>query len=368
MNNTKQKMVSFAPHKNRFILKMIKPLTSLRFIFAFMVFMSHKNIFLDNEGSFLWHIFYEGYAGVSFFFMLSGFILAYSYQQRLSERTISARSFYVARIARIYPLHLLSLLVAIYLTRFFEHINLQVLVDLGLNTFLLHSFMPGQEFGFNAVSWSLSDEAFFYALFPFIILALPRMSARTIGILCAGVASIIIATAFVIQDSPWENWVMYINPVFRLFDFVLGILLYNLCTHLRLPQKPILYTGMEAGAILLVVASYSLAYFIPFSFRQSVWYWIPMGLLIATFYFQRGKISQFLSHHIFVKLGEISFAFYLFHYLTIQLMRIVVLKLGLNIAPIPEFLIALVASTAIAYCAHQYIEKPANRFIRNRFS
>ena len=51
---------------------MIKPLTSLRFVFAFLVFMSHKNLFPHEAPGFLWHIFREGYAGVSFFFMFIG--------------------------------------------------------------------------------------------------------------------------------------------------------------------------------------------------------------------------------------------------------------------------------------------------------
>lgn len=63
---------------------MIKPLTSLRFIFAFMVFASHLGFLNKSESNVLhWvydSVFHEGYIGVSFFFILSGFILAYNYQ------------------------------------------------------------------------------------------------------------------------------------------------------------------------------------------------------------------------------------------------------------------------------------------------
>ena len=64
---------------------MINTLTSLRFIFAIMVFGAHCYV-IDNH--FDIHFFKEGFVGVSFFFMLSGFIIAYNYQKKFSENKI----------------------------------------------------------------------------------------------------------------------------------------------------------------------------------------------------------------------------------------------------------------------------------------
>ena len=91
---------------------MINTLTSLRFIFALMVFGAHCytiDKFFDT------HFFKEGFVGVSFFFVLSGFIIAYNYQKKFSENKIAKRAFWVARIARIYPLHWLTLFIAVAL-------------------------------------------------------------------------------------------------------------------------------------------------------------------------------------------------------------------------------------------------------------
>lgn len=88
---------------------MIDTLTSLRFIFALMVFGAHCYVIDDFFDA---HFFKEGFVGVSFFFVLSGFILSYNYREKLLERRISRRTFWVARIARIYPLHWLTLFVA----------------------------------------------------------------------------------------------------------------------------------------------------------------------------------------------------------------------------------------------------------------
>lgn len=77
---------------------MINTLTSLRFIFALMVLGAHCYII---DKFFDIHFFKEGFVGVSFFFVLSGFIIAYNYQKKFSENKITKRAFWGARIARI---------------------------------------------------------------------------------------------------------------------------------------------------------------------------------------------------------------------------------------------------------------------------
>ena len=65
---------------------MINTLTSLRLFFALMVFGAHCYVV---DSTFSTHFYKEGFVGVSFFFILSGFIIAYNYQQKLVERKVS---------------------------------------------------------------------------------------------------------------------------------------------------------------------------------------------------------------------------------------------------------------------------------------
>ena len=110
--------------------------------------------------------------GVSFFFVLSGFILVYTY----AGREIDKRDFYQARFARIYPAYLFSpaALVAVFLLRRIENARPVLRIrgaplrpgDRSLVLLLLQAWLPAAALSWNAVAWSLSVEAFFYAIFP----------------------------------------------------------------------------------------------------------------------------------------------------------------------------------------------------------
>nr|WP_314266237.1 acyltransferase [uncultured Moellerella sp.] len=143
----------------------ILPLTSIRFFAAIFVLFSHLSYFSATSLS----VFYvkEGFIGVTLFFILSGFVLAYSYEDRFKKKKTTIFSFYSARIARIYPLHILTLILALP----FFLINSPDFLSLLSNVFLLQAFIPNDSYYFslNAPSWSISVEMLFYLLFPLLI-------------------------------------------------------------------------------------------------------------------------------------------------------------------------------------------------------
>ena len=87
------------------------PLTSMRFLAALFVLLSHLSFLKDNSSYSLFFV-EDGFIGVTFFFILSGFILAYSYSEKFIRDEVSKRKYFIARIARIYPLHLLTFIIA----------------------------------------------------------------------------------------------------------------------------------------------------------------------------------------------------------------------------------------------------------------
>ena len=111
-----------------------------------MVFGAHCYV-LDT--SFDAHFFKEGFVGVSFFFVLSGFIIAYNYQEKLLTKTTTKRTFWVARIARIYPLHLLTLLIAACIGGYVQYSDTTDWIKhFVASTFLLQPFFPSADYFF----------------------------------------------------------------------------------------------------------------------------------------------------------------------------------------------------------------------------
>lgn len=211
-------------------------LTSLRFFAALAVVVFHYALLIDNLTPFpakFDRLVYAGPTGVSFFFVLSGFVLTWSL--RPNDRAVA---FYRRRAARILPNHVLTWLVTlVILLELYKHATPSYVPPSAksgtLSLFLLNSWVPS--FGlFTAVnnpSWSLCCEAFFYALFPLLALALSR-STRTVrrvtGALCVvAIAALALASPAINHHVPAHaaDFFIYHFPPARLLEFVLGIVM-----------------------------------------------------------------------------------------------------------------------------------------------
>jgi len=218
-------------------------LTSLRFFAALHVVFFHFLAFkiLTNQ-SWLGQISSIGYVGVSFFFVLSGFILVYTY----AGRDTSARAFWRARFARIYPAFAFSLLLtgpffffAVLMLKipFFEWSSAHLRIVVFLVPLLLQAWVPLAALAWNSVAWSLSDEAFFYLLFPFLkkrFLQIGIPGLAVVALVCWGV-SLAMSWAYVLRNPDhlqimdadvfgafWMNAVKF-HPLARLPEFLLGM-------------------------------------------------------------------------------------------------------------------------------------------------
>jgi peptidoglycan/LPS O-acetylase OafA/YrhL len=208
--------------------QLLNSLTSLRFFAALLVFLWHTHLWGNHLDRYQ-----LGYAGVSFFYMLSGFVLTYAYYKRITIGKFTAiKSYYIARIAKIYPVHLLTFALAIPLAFYVVHASgvAEFLKQAVANVFLVQSFSPHipYYFAFNAVSWSISDELFFYLLMPvFIFIAFRLRNKLSIGKLVLSMLVIWIAMVALLTGkvAVLDQWAYYVLPLIRLPDFVLGILL-----------------------------------------------------------------------------------------------------------------------------------------------
>lgn len=352
---------------------MIKPLTSLRFFFAMMVFSSHLTFIIKPEenSALNWinqHIFSEGFIGVSFFFILSGFILSYTYQEKIINRTTSTYDFWIARIARIYPLHILTIMMIVPLI-FKEQIATGEIFILKflLNITLLQSFIPNSDYYFslNAPSWSISDEWFFYLVFPALIFFINRNNKLKWILFFLLLIAIPSAMLFVNQSH--QHYLFYINPVFRLADFAIGIFLFNISLKLKtttLSEKHI-YTLIELCSIGLFILFFVFHNKIPIVYRYSCYYWLPMSIIIFVFSLQKGGISSMLSNSFLIVLGEISFGIYMIHSVIIGYFFAFNLKFFHISNNYMIIFITLAITLFLSYIIFIFYEKPCNKYIKN---
>lgn len=350
---------------------MLKPLTSLRFLFAVMVFLYHigglfrlhNNEFL-NEQLVPYLTLEDGFLGVSFFFILSGFILAYNYRDRLLYKRITRKQFILARIFRVYPLHLITFGYVFFLVVFTQYNQFDFWKKVISQLFLMQSFIPEKEYflGFNGVSWSISNELFFYILFPFLINGIVKYPKFIALSFCLPLALLLF------NYEREGHWLFYINPFYRVFDFILGIALHefyrNFKAHNFIEKKS---NYIELFTLGIFILFYSLRSYIPQSLRWSTFYWIPMSLIIFIFAFQRGFISKVLSQKWFIFLGEISFAFYMVHQLIIEFLGILQYKFHFVNSGYLLILLAFLSSIGISTLIYLYFEKPCNIYLRKKF-
>lgn len=341
---------------------MIDTLTSLRFFFAMLVFGSHCYV-IDNF--FGVHCFKEGFAGVSFFFVLSGFIIAYNYQDKFLERKTGKRTFWVARFARVYPLHWLTLFVAAALGYYGLALGFaDWLKHFAASFTLTQAFIPKPDyfFSFNSPSWSLCCEQLFYFCFPFLV-PLAKDCRRLLGLFAVMAVAVVAGMYLTPEEKIKGLW--YVNPITRFPDFIVGMLLFRLYEQLKAKRVSLLLGSTIEGVSLLVFLTfYLMASNVPKVYRYSCYYWVPVTLVLLSFSLQRGIFSRMLSCRLLIVAGEISYSFYLIHLFLILSFDVLRQKMEINLPWQVSVPMLFTLAVGLSWLSYYYFEKPLNRKIK----
>lgn len=320
-------------------------LTSLRGFAALGVFVYH----LQAAGLIDFPPAQLGYAGVAFFFVLSGFVLAWGYGSKLS-----IWQFYVRRIARVYPSHIVIWLVVLLFSTP-AVVRLPDPLTVILNFFLLQAWPPNPGFAFslNGVAWSLSCEIGFYALFPWAAKVLYSLGSRTRWIvsfsLLACSSAFVLATTGASPASP-TGVIQYVNPIVRIPEFLLGVVA---AMAIRSGWRP----GWLHAVVAFVVTGlgFALNHEHP---SANVW-----GAILFTAFIVAAALSdisrpfRLLHSRALIYVGKISFCFYLVH----QLVIIHLVTLGLDQSL--TIIVSFGASLALAIGLHHAVELPAHKWL-----
>ncbi|MFE7188156.1 acyltransferase family protein [Kitasatospora sp. NPDC057541] len=306
-------------------LSRLPSLTGMRWIAALLVFLTHVSVAKPFDTPALNDFMSDylsraGFLGVGFFFVLSGFVLTWSAKE--GDRP---SAFYRRRLFKLYPNHAVTWLVGLLLmARAGAELTAAGTVP---SLFLLQSWIPSLEVigGTNGPSWSLACEVLFYLSFPVILPLVRRIRPERLWLWVGVMTAALFALPLIAQllpgspNSPWQPlsfwryWFVYFLPAARLPEFVLGILLAR-----------IVRTGRWVAigwpvAALLTVAGYALMITLPDAWGMAAPTALPVGLLIAAVAARDAAgVGTPFAGRTMVWLGEVSFAFYMVHFLVIQ--------------------------------------------------
>jgi peptidoglycan/LPS O-acetylase OafA/YrhL len=379
----------------------IAALDGLRFIAAGTVLFSHGFFFLllnqDNARITAYNAPFVGMAniGMTLFFVLSGFVIHYNYVASVSLPG-GVRAFFVARFARLYPLFLLVFLVCIVDS--FRYADGKVDIIGPIPFFLTFTqswwfWVFGERAASEAYSdatglmWSLSTEAFFYAIYPLLAPRLRGCNGTFLVLIGCMVALLgawlafelteyrgsldgwaAIYTGNVVAARNFSHWLIYNSPWIRIFEFLLGALTaqFVMTAHME-PMR----ARIAAGAALIVILAaygYCLVNLLPLSGCITTCVAGAFAVLIGASAANGHGFSSALSNRWMVMGGEASYSLYLLHYWVMHDLghrfadnRPVLIRSGV-------FVVLMLVSVGIARVSYLFYERPMTRIVRRLFS
>jgi peptidoglycan/LPS O-acetylase OafA/YrhL len=298
----------------------IEQLTFTRFVAAMsVVFFHFGGSIAFLKGSPWYQVFRAGSIAVSYFYTLSGFIMAVAYYR--SEGKIDKTRYAIARFARIYPLYLLGLMAMVPIVLYVGNNGKKVLL---FNLAMVQAWFPAYALTFNSPGWSLSVEVFFYLSLPFLLALLAKMSPRWM-LLTAGalwlvsqVVHIYLLNSYYQPYPSLEHNLIYYNPLLHLNEFVVGLAIGIVFKryHERWQLRPavtfpgiVLSTGLICGLIM---------YWGAITTRLNLQMALTNGLIAPLFgvfilflALDQSWFSRVMQHKWLVLLGEASYGVYI---------------------------------------------------------
>jgi peptidoglycan/LPS O-acetylase OafA/YrhL len=354
--------------------KELLALTGLRFVAALYVFLFHMHSSWPvTSHELISSVLKQGAIGMSIFFVLSGFVLTYQYQ----DGSKGPRDYFVSRLARIYPVYLVAALITlpwfgVSLGETWWRGFAQAALLIFANVFLLQAWFP-QFFSLwnGGGSWSISVEAFCYLALPLI---LPKLVSLTWNQQKAVAATCIVLAALpglVLKffDTPTPG-AFYSVPIFRLPEFVLGCFVCIAWSKGHLgPQRSI--TQLAIALAFLAYLSLAGSRFPMFVGHN----WIAIPTIAITILFlahSRGIIASVLATRVFVWLGQVSYSFYSFQVFLLLLLDSHRDTLVRHVPVFEDNLILLVVSfvalLGMSAVGYYVIEEPCRKWIKNRLT
>lgn len=353
-----------------------------RGIFASMVVLFHLSPFaatpiLNNEFIFNCDLF------VDFFFVLSGFVIAYTHQNMKSGGQLN--SFFKKRFFRLYPLHFIILIVFVLIelskhsASGYVHVNKIDNVSNNLETFLTNIFLVNSikwpnvhDVSWNIVSWSISAEMIAYILFAFIVVSINRLAIARFRVLIY--VLVIVIAGYILYRCTGGFGLMYsfdygfLRGSAGFFTGVVCYNVFNLVKNRLYTLNAKIFTVFEVALPLITITAVCYGTTLkPYGFIYELLFFFT----ILIFVFEKGAISSLLKKSGYLRnAGKYSYSIYMTHTLLISLFNIVffrALKMPLS-AYAYMFILNYLIIYFVSAWTYKHIEMRFNKIAHKRKS
>lgn len=295
--------------------KKITAFQGLRGYGIVLIFLSHYTFAMNTAG--VNNTTWFGALGVEIFIVLSGYLLMEVHY----NKPIELKPYLIKKFKKFYPLHFITLIAALpFNMKALAALTSSKYIALAANLTLTQAWFPESSiyFSYNGVAWYLSITIFFALISPVIVKMWNALDCREIiGILIAIIIAEVLLCV-ICQHTPFGHWIIYVFPISRTLDFMLGGGIWKLVQEKK-DEK-------ERSKILSIISLMILLILLGNSFTQnSEWYstvvWTaPVGILIYAIGIDPQSIicSKVFCVRGVVWIGEISFEIFLIHQLVMS--------------------------------------------------
>ncbi|NRA66469.1 MAG: acyltransferase [Pseudobacteriovorax sp.] len=337
--------------------------------------VAHHRVVFGNTGFFdslpapLNGLLLSGPTATGLFFILSGFILTYVYyDEGKRDIRIPFRQFFLNRVSRIYPLHILMLVFLAAILGFSGSFQ-----DWLINAILAQTVVPTTINSWNTPAWAASTMVVFYIFFPILLRNLARIPGSFFGILGLLLFAINLGLCglflehFEAYGSEIRKTIIlwfYYSPVIWIAYFVSGILAgLFFIGHMEL-KKQWIWVILGTAVALFYGFSLTKVSATPHVFMRHSLMLPSQVLLVLTLAYGHGILADICKRPIMVRLSKASFTMYLLH--SPLLTVFVPLFKGYGELPVWGFFSFILLLLACSLVLEDHFVEPIRRFIMSR--
>jgi Predicted acyltransferases len=354
----------------------IPPLTGIRAVAVYFIFFKHLNFFDVQQHPHMHLLVNQFYTFLSFFFVLSGFVIYHRYYDIKSMNKIKLYNYFINRISRVFPILIILVTITFLLGLTYGNYSVSKGIKLYmLNITLFKGFSSTLFLTGIGPSWSLSVEELFYILSPAIFFFIKNKTSLIKLVLIVYTIGAIITYFFIKYPFHgfFSDYKFTANYTFfgRIFEFACGIYL-GILVKKKSSSVPSYFakTALYIG-IIIILSSITMLLFISEHFHiyqaTESWYGfvvnnilMPIGIsfLFYSLIYYKSYLQQFLSNKVMVQLGYSTYSFYLLH--TTFVLSYIFKFISTNV------FIAFISMIIISFIFYKTVEQPLAVYLRKK--